>query len=85
MHKLCDLLDSIAHTAPGSSLGTQALTLALESPLTLHIEPRGQPPLAQALALILVRFFQLHKVTHSVEAIYTIWMCHLGSTFCSLL
>ena len=68
--KLFDLHDYIAHTVHGilvldilgSILGTQALIQVLESPLTLHTEPKGQLPLA--LVLVLVSVFQLHKVTH---------------------
>ena len=70
--KLFDLHDYIAHTVLGilvldilgSNLGTQALTQVLESLLTLHTEPKGLLPLALAQALVLVRVFQLHKVTH---------------------
>ena len=70
--KLFDLHDYIAHNVLGilvldilgSNLGTQALTQVLESLLTLHTEPKGLLPLALAQALVLVRVFQLHKVTH---------------------
>ena len=70
--KLFDLHDYIAHTVLGilvldilgSNLGTQALTQVLESLLTLHTEPKGLLPLAQALVLVLESFLQLHKLTH---------------------